>query len=294
MPSADHPTYPAYFLGHAGVNLLFSDAEGSVTTRANLVEIGKEILALQPRPKAIVVFSGHFVADEIRGNDVIEVNVKEETPIWHDFVNDFHDSAPFVYKYDWPHLDAAEHAHEVYRELKAAGLDVKRVERGVDHGVWVPAKVLFPESTTLDVPIIQVSTFHGYDLAKQIKLGEAAARLRRQDYLLIGSGMLCHSFEYGKAPEADKEAVGLRLLAESKRFDAAARKATSIENGDERKKALLQLEKLDEFSKNHPTVEHFTPLLVVAAAAGNARVEVLGKEAISPGQSTTNFRFTPI
>jgi 4,5-DOPA dioxygenase extradiol len=98
MPSVDSPAsskpYPLYFIGHAGVNLLFSDAETSVTTRANLAEIGREILALQPRPKALVVFSGHFVADEIRGKGAVEVNVKPKTAILHDFVNDFHDSAP--------------------------------------------------------------------------------------------------------------------------------------------------------------------------------------------------------
>lgn len=98
MPSVDLHTpsnpYPLYFIGHAGVNLLFSDAETSQTTRANLQDIGKEILALQPRPKAIVVFSGHFVSDEIRGKEVVEVNVKPKTSILHDFVNDFHDSAP--------------------------------------------------------------------------------------------------------------------------------------------------------------------------------------------------------
>jgi len=95
MPSADAPKpYPLYFIGHAGVNLLFSDADTTKTTRSNLAAIGAEILALQPRPKALVVFSGHFIADEIRGKEVVEVNVKPKTSILHDFVNDFHDSAP--------------------------------------------------------------------------------------------------------------------------------------------------------------------------------------------------------
>jgi 4,5-DOPA dioxygenase extradiol len=43
---------------------------------------------------------------------------------------------------------------------------------------WVPGKVLFPEETPLDVPVIQVSTVHGYDLASQYKLGEVAALLK--------------------------------------------------------------------------------------------------------------------
>lgn len=55
----------------------------------------------------------------------------------HDFVNDFHDSHPFVYDYDWAHLDSPELAKEVWTHLKAAGIKAKRTERGVDHGMSV-------------------------------------------------------------------------------------------------------------------------------------------------------------
>ena len=44
--------HPTYFVGHAGVGLLFSDNLEPV--RENLREVGREILALQPRPKAII------------------------------------------------------------------------------------------------------------------------------------------------------------------------------------------------------------------------------------------------
>ena len=95
----------------------------------------------------------------------------------HDFVNDFHDSAPFVYEYEWPHDDSPELATEVWRRLTESGIKAKRVERGVDHGVWVPFKLMF-EDDPLDVPVVQVSTFYGYDLESQIRLGEAIASLR--------------------------------------------------------------------------------------------------------------------
>lgn len=93
-------------------------------------------------------------------------------------MNDFHDSRPSVYEYEWPHLDAPELALEVWNRLQKAGFKAKRVERGVDHGVWVPFKVMFPPEKPLDVPIVQVSTFHGYDLESQIRLGESFRALR--------------------------------------------------------------------------------------------------------------------
>lgn len=73
MPSADQPQkLPAYFIGHAGVPLLYNQSENTKTVRNNLREIGEEILAITPRPKAVIIFSGHFEAGEIHGPGVIE------------------------------------------------------------------------------------------------------------------------------------------------------------------------------------------------------------------------------
>lgn len=66
------PRLPVYFIGHAGVNLLFDESTRNRIVQANLKAIGQEILALDPRPKAITIFSGHFEAGEIHGPGVIE------------------------------------------------------------------------------------------------------------------------------------------------------------------------------------------------------------------------------
>lgn len=83
-----------------------------------------------------------------------------------------------MYEYDWPHHDAPELASYVWKKIVASGIRAKRAERGVDHGVWVPFKIMFPPEKPLDVPIIQVSTFQGYDLESQIRLGEVFESLR--------------------------------------------------------------------------------------------------------------------
>jgi aromatic ring-opening dioxygenase catalytic subunit (LigB family) len=178
----------------------------------------------------------------------------------HDFVNDFHDTHPFVYDYDWPHTDAPELAHDIWKHLIKAGFKAKRVERGVDHGVWVPFKVMFPPEKPLDIPVVQVSTFHGYDLASQIRLGQAFYELRRQGYLIIGSGMAVHSFlsiaEIRNAPnDVERAAIRDMVLAESQNFDRHLRDALSIADSKQRTSALLALEELFEFKRSHPTVE---------------------------------------
>lgn len=290
---------PVYFIGHAGASLLFRQDPNSAVVRRNLREIGREIQSISPPPRAILTLSGHFEASEIHGPGVIEVNVKPETPILHDFVNDFHDTGPELYKAEWPHRDDPELGTAVWKHLRAASptaISAKRVERGVDHGLWVPFTVMFREEAPLEIPIVQVSTFHGYDLASQVRLGEALADLRRQGFLIIGSRMAVHSFASlaeiaAETTDEGKAAATAKVLQESRTLDDHIRAATLLQNREERKTALLALEPLYEFKRSHPTVEHFTPLLVAAGAAGDATVKVLGEDVVEPGFSYINFRF---
>lgn len=70
MPVPDPSPLPSYFLGHAGVGLVFDpSAEG---VRENVRQLGREIAAVEPRPRAILVVSGHFTANEIHGPGVVE------------------------------------------------------------------------------------------------------------------------------------------------------------------------------------------------------------------------------
>lgn len=74
MPSVVEPAkpLPVYYIGHAGVGLLFDESPRNRIVQDNLRAIGEEVLALSPRPKAIITFSGHFEAGEIHGPGVIE------------------------------------------------------------------------------------------------------------------------------------------------------------------------------------------------------------------------------
>lgn len=110
--------------------------------------------------------------------------------------------------------------------------------------------------------------------------------------------MAVHSFdsigEIHQSNEEERQAVRAKVLAESKTFDAALRQAVTKQDLQERKDALLKLEELPEFKRSHPTVEHFTPLLVAAGAAGHAEVESVGINIVEPGMSYVNYRFRPL
>lgn len=75
ITSIEQPLLPTYFVGHAGVGLLFIDTPENHTVENNLRAIGKEILSISPRPKGIITFSGHFEAGEIHGPKAIEGKV---------------------------------------------------------------------------------------------------------------------------------------------------------------------------------------------------------------------------
>lgn len=96
-----------------------------------------------------------------------------------------------MYEYDWPHIDAPDLAGQVWKHLTESGVKAKPVERGVDHGVWVPFKLMFPHEKPLDLLVIQVSTYHGYDLESQICLGQIFESLR---YVIE---LWYRAFEYG-------------------------------------------------------------------------------------------------
>lgn len=141
---------------------------------------------------------------------------------------------------------------------------------------------------------------------------------REEGYLVLGSGMVVHSFpsieEIKNAPtENERILAKKKVLQETRNFDNFVREAVAENDPVARKKALLALESRYEFKRSHPTVEvrhnynmneflgtqftkispqHFTPLLVAAGAAGEAKVEPVGVDIISPGMSFLNVRFS--
>ena len=77
-------------------------------------------------------------------------------------------------------------AEEALTLLADAGIPAAREdERGWDHGVWIPLRLLYPEA---DVPVVEVSLPFPRDPGSVLRVGAALAPLRRQNVLLLGSG----------------------------------------------------------------------------------------------------------
>jgi 4,5-DOPA dioxygenase extradiol len=95
--------------------------------KVNRATIGREITT-QVKPKAIVVFSAHWQ----EGPSRIKINAAEQTDIIYDFCN----FPPHYYEYKFPNKDSPVLAQKVVDRLAVAGIEVEKVQRGLDHGVW--------------------------------------------------------------------------------------------------------------------------------------------------------------
>jgi 4,5-DOPA dioxygenase extradiol len=116
---------PVYFLGIGGPNFMENTEHPAY---AKLVEVGREITT-KVKPKAVVVFSAHWQD----GPNKIKINIAEQT----DIIHDFYGFPPHYYEYEYPNKGSPEVAEQVIEKLAAAGIEVEKVKRGLDHGVWV-------------------------------------------------------------------------------------------------------------------------------------------------------------
>ncbi|OQD75771.1 hypothetical protein PENDEC_c006G01765 [Penicillium decumbens] len=238
---------PVYFLSHGGPNVMY-DVEHPAYRK--LGQIGREITT-KVKPRGVVVFSAHWQG----GRDTIYVNTAEMT----DLIYDFYGFPDYYYKEKYPNVGSKEVAHKVLDLLKGAGIDAKGVKRGLDHGVWASFKCAFePNENPLNVPIVQVSLFDTEDPIKHYRLGQAVARLREENILIIVSGMAVHNlrdmrFTFGN-PRPMPYAVS---------FDEALKEAATTAPA-QREQAMAELLKRPDARQAHPTFDHLLPIHIGA------------------------------
>ncbi len=231
------PRLPAIYLGHGAPTLLDDPvwpAELAAWARA------------LPRPAAILIVSAHWQSAPMT------LGATSRVPL----VYDFYGFPEEYYRLTYDSPGAPELAARVHGLMPAGEPVADRPTRGLDHGAWVPLKVMYPAA---DIPVLQLS-MPDLDPRHLFAVGQRLAPLRDEGVLIVGSGFMTHGLPYvhdyfmGKpgAPEWSVE------------FDQWA--AAVLERGD--------LDALFDFRNRapgmpyaHPTVEHFAPLFVTLGAA---------------------------
>jgi 4,5-DOPA dioxygenase extradiol len=200
-----------------------------------------------PKPKAVLIVSAHWESAPLMLSAT-----GAGTPLVYDFGG--FDRRYYELSYATP--DASDLARRVAAAMPAAEPVHQHGSRGLDHGAWVPLKVMYPLA---DVPVLQLS-IPTHDPDKLLELGRRLRPLRDEGVLVIGSGFMTHGLPYlTREMVVDNIAPGW-----SRDFDSWA--AEKIAAGDV--DGLASYESAAPGVRYaHPTVDHYVPLFVTLGAA---------------------------
>lgn len=229
---------PSLYLSHGGGPLPFQSPEW-------LAPLHEWARAL-PRPKAILVVSAHW--------ESAPLSLSADRP--DELVYDFSGFDPLYhgFRYDTP--DAGDLAQQVAGLMPDTEQVHRHARRGLDHGAWVPLKIMYPEA---DVPVLQLS-LPTEDPDRLLDIGGRLRPLREQGVLVVGSGHMTHGLPYLTREMFQEN----RVPGWSADFDAWA--ADALARGDVAELARFRTA-APGMPYAHPTVEHFTPLFVTLGAA---------------------------
>lgn len=243
---ADSHSQPSLFIPHGGGPCFFMpDPQG--VWRGMEAYLRDLAASLPERPRAILLISGHW---ETRG---FAFTGAEHPGLIYDYYN----FPPHTYELTYPVPGAPWLAARAAELLRDAGLPATiDPERGLDHGVFVPMKVAFPDA---DIPLVEMSIDASYDPALHVRAGEAIAPLRDEGVLIIGSGMSFHNLRAFRDP---------RVQTPSTLFDAWLTQAATAPAA-ERADLLAQWAEAPYARICHPQEDHLLPLMVAAGASAS-------------------------
>ncbi len=260
-------TQPSFYIPHGGGPCFFmDDPRGMWTPMADFL---RSLPGTLPEtPSAILVVSGHW---ETRGGFGF---TGAEKP---GLIYDYYGFPPHTYALQWPAPGAPALADRAAALLRAAGIGSGvSPDRGLDHGVFIPMKVSFPDA---DVPVVEMSVETGLDPALHVAAGRALAPLREEGVVIIGSGMSFHNMRgYGDP----------RFTPVSQQFDAWLDEAVTLP-GDDRAAMLGTWAEAPGGRLSHPREEHLIPLMVAAGTSEKAGSKVFGGKVMETAVSGYRF-----
>ncbi len=198
-------------------------------------------------PRAILLLSAHFEAPVA----TITSGLAPGT------IHDFGGFPEALYELRYPAPGDPELAEAVRQLLEAAGIPVEAdAKRGFDHGAWVPLLLMYPQA---DVPLVQLSIDVRQGPGYHYRLGKLLEPLRDDGVMIIGSGSATHNLrEFFRRPEGAESPDWVS------QFNEWLADAVSAHRVDD----LLQYrERGPHAVRNHPTEEHYMPLLGALGAA---------------------------
>jgi 4,5-DOPA dioxygenase extradiol len=201
--------------------------------------------SIAPRPKAVLIISGHWET---------EVPTVNAAPA-HSLYYDYYGFPEHTYRLTYPAKGSPDLAARVRDLLGRAGIDsATETGRGLDHGVFVPLKLVYPDA---DIPLVQLSLRHDLDAAAHLQIGQALQPLRDEGVLIVGSGNLVHNlhtYAWGRhLPDPYDWAIRFEQTARAMMVAGEVQPLIAYDTLG--RDAMLSI----------PTPDHYLPLLYVLA-----------------------------
>ncbi len=205
-------------------------------------------------PRAIIAVSPHWDTPEPR----VGTAPRLET------IHDFRGFPSELNAIRYPASGCAEASRDVVAALQAAGFPATAdAERGLDHGAWIPLRLMFPDA---DVPVIPLSIQSARGPEYHLRLGRALAPLAARGFLVLATGNLTHNLgDYVRAARGTGQTPAyVRAFADWMWQRIAAGDVPALL--DYRRQA-------PEAVRAHPEEDHLLPLYVALGAGGTASPE---------------------
>ncbi len=241
------PIPKAVYISHGGGPMpLLGDAG-----HQEMVACLEQIAASIPKPDAIVVVSAHW-------EESIPTVTSAAAP---ELIYDYYGFPPESYEIQYPCPGEPALARELAGALESSKLPVKLDQsRGLDHGVFVPLKIMYPEA---DIPTVQLSLLASLDPATNMEMGAALAGLHRENVLILGSGFSFHNLKaFFQSPTSQH-------LDNNRNFESWLSRVVSdpaLEES-ERRQLLMDWSAAPGARYCHPREEHLLPLHVCYGVA---------------------------
>ncbi|KAB5591479.1 4,5-DOPA extradiol dioxygenase-like protein [Ceratobasidium theobromae] len=297
LPTAElnNGKIPAFFFAH-GSPMLLRDTSSDPRFKSMSNQSGKGALARflslfgpalleKYKPKGIVVFSAHW---EEAGQ--VLVTDYQENPL----LMDYYGFDDVMYQVGFKSRGDSTFSARVVDALKAGGLKSRTLGTmesrgrdgrpsmpgtGLDHGVFVPFKLMFGDEFT-SVPIVEVSQDESLSPDRNWEIGKAVDVLRSEGYLILSGGLTVHTFRDWSAWNEASAAPPYIALHK------AILEALQVQDPADRRVALTNLTRHPGFRMAHPREEHFTPIYIAAGAGEAGKAQILDA---TYGQVTVAF-----
>ena len=261
---------PTLYLSHGGGPWPWMDGPMRKAHRGLEQALAALPAQLGPAPRAVLMVSAHW-------EEVAFTLGASAAPA---LIFDYHGFPEHTYRIAYAAPGAPELASHACQLLRQAGIKAcTDPARGLDHGAFVPMRVMYPEA---GMPLVQLSLKRGLDPAEHLAAGRALAALRREGVLILGSGSSYHDLA-NRGPGA---------LAPSQAFDGWLQQVLVDAGPAERESALKDWEQAPAARRAHPREEHLLPLMVAAGAAAGEPGRCIYREERFFGISTvSSYRF---